>query len=135
MTRKAWTGAEVDFVLANRGRLKLSALARRLGRSRRSVSAMLVRYGHTCPKETQASWEPRLRALHAAGLCDSEIARQMGCARSSVWRRLGVLGLPPNPYRDWSGRYRRQMRNAEVESLAEVRWWGRKLQERMRGQG
>jgi hypothetical protein len=135
MTRKAWTSAEVDYVLANRGRMKLAALARRLGRSESSVSAMLVYYGHSRPNAPQSSWEPRLRALHAAGLCDTEIAQKMHCAHSTVWRRRGVLGLAPNPYRDWAGRYRRQMANAGVDSLAEVRWWGRKLQERMRRQG
>jgi hypothetical protein len=122
VTRKPWLANEVDYVLANRTRLKLGAIAGRLGRSTASVVGMLVYYGHSRKKESRAEWECRLRKMHAAGRSDREIAGRMGVSRGTVQRRRAALGLPPAEWCGWRQRYRRQMRKAESRSLADLRW-------------
>lgn len=41
--------------------------------------------------------EATVRALHAQGLTPTEIAREMGLARSTLVSRLDALGLPRHP--------------------------------------
>jgi hypothetical protein len=122
--RKPWTDNEVEYVLANRGRRKLEAIARHLGRSKASVVGMLVHYGHTRKKEPRKAWAAALRTMHKQGWSDARIAVRLGCSRETARRRRETLGLPPNPYQGLEARrrYRRQMDNADATNLIDLRW-------------
>jgi hypothetical protein len=135
MARKPWTDNELEFVLANRHRLKLSALARKLGRSKASVVNALVYYGHSKKKASMKSWEGKLRRLHAGGLTDLEMSLKLGCSRAAAQRRRVRLGLPPNPYRGHAGRYRRQMANADASNLIDLRWRPARVARLVSGEG
>jgi hypothetical protein len=39
----------------------------------------------------------RLRQLHAQGMCDRDLARELGESHYRVIRKRYLLGLPPNP--------------------------------------
>jgi transposase len=119
---RPWHDQEVEYVLANRQRLKLAAIARHLGRSVASVRNMLVYHGHSRRKRARAEWESALRRLHRAGKSDAEIAPVLGCARGTVQRRRVQLGLPPVAWKGWRQRYRRQMENADASNLVDLRW-------------
>jgi hypothetical protein len=135
MVKKPWTDNELEFVLANRHRLKLAALAKRLGRSKASVVNALVYYGHSKKKTPRASWEGKLRRLHAGGLTDLEMSVRLGCSRAAAQRRRVRLGLSPNPYPGHAGRYRRQMENADASNLIDLRWRPARVARLVSGEG
>jgi hypothetical protein len=122
--RKPWTDNEVEYVLANRGRRKLEAIARHLGRSKASVVGMLVHYGHTRKKQPRKAWVAALRTMHRQGWSDARIALRLGCSRETARRRREALGLPPVAWRGLEARrrYRRQMDNADATNLIDLRW-------------
>lgn len=124
MTRRTWTRKELDYVLANRDRLNLAAIARHLGRSRSSVVDMLIYRGLTRKKPKQHEWEKKLRRLHARGLSDGQMAQQMEVTASTIQRRRQKLALPVNetPACVRQGAYRKAMRTLGVRSLVEARW-------------
>lgn len=124
MARKPWLRWEQDYVLEWRGRRKLSAIAKRLGRSTASVVNMLVYYRKTRPRRGRREWEGRHRRLHAKGLSDAAVGTSMGVSRGTAQRRRKQLGLAPNPPRPglMAARYRRQMGGANVDCLADLRW-------------
>lgn len=122
--RKPWTDNEVQYVLANRGRRKLEAVARHLGRTKASVVGMLVHHGFSRKKQPRTAWAAALRKMHAGGWSDARIALRLGCSRETARRRREALGLPPNPWRGLEARrrYRRQMDAADATNLADLRW-------------
>lgn len=124
MARRPWLKWEQEYVLAWRGRRKLAAIAKHLGRSKASVVNMLVYYRKSRQKQRRREWEARHRRLHAKGLSDAEVAKRTGVSRGTAQRRRRQLGLAPNPARPglMRARYQRQMERANVDCLADFRW-------------
>lgn len=99
--RRPWTYPELRraMELEQRG-LSHQQIGLRLGRTRSSVTSTLRKYR---PSRQGRHWladcEKRLRQLHAQGLHDSEIGRQLGgvsWTAVKLWRKR--LGLPQNAY-------------------------------------
>jgi DNA-binding CsgD family transcriptional regulator len=73
-------------------------------------------------------YQRQLVRLHKKGMTDTAIAKELGVRRDTVGNWRNKLGLPSNAKKyDWRGRYERQLSNAGVSSLVELRW--RKIQE------
>lgn len=51
-------------------------------------------------RKLMGDWQTRLRQLHAAGMTDDEIAKEMGISATLVGRHRKALGLKPT----WGGR-------------------------------
>jgi hypothetical protein len=123
MPARPWLKRELDYVLAHRGRLKLGAIAARLGRTRAAVVNVLAYYGLSARKTPRSAWESLLRRLHALGWTDPCLAARLGCSREEARRRRVSLGLPPNPVPEAvrKARYRKACRTMEARNLADVK--------------
>jgi FixJ family two-component response regulator len=131
MVHKPWTKKEL--IEAHRWRqegIAVAEVASRLGRSTCAVIHALAYHNARgilpFTRRKRASlryYRTQVIALHRKGLSDNQVAFALGVRRDTVrvWR--GKLGLPANTdHYDWKARYARQMENAGVESLVEMRW-------------
>lgn len=93
MFTRLWTSEEDEIVRAEYRRGDLKRLAARLGRTRKAVILRArkfgLTYGRILPPELVAE-------LHAAGLCDRDIAKATGFLKRTIWKIRTKLGLRPN---------------------------------------
>lgn len=131
MVRKPWTKKElIEAHRWRQGGIAVAEVASRLQRSTCAVVNALAYHNARgvlpFTRRKRASlryYRAQVIALHRKGLSDNQIALAIGIRRDTVrvWR--GKLGLSANTeHYDWKARYARQMENAGVESLVEMRW-------------
>jgi hypothetical protein len=131
MARKPWTKKEL--IDAHRWRQEGIAVAEVASRLQKSTCAVVNALAYhnargvlpfTRRKRASLGYHrAQVVSLHRKGLSDNQIAIAISVRRDTVriWR--GKLGLPANTeHYDWKARYARQMENAGVGSLVEMRW-------------
>lgn len=125
--KRPWTDAERDTVRRLYREVGTAEIARRVGRTARSVYQQADKLGLVTPRtRIDGRFLATLRRLHARGWSDAEIASEFVCERHTVSKHRRALGLPSNR---GSARYRarvaaktrEQCKAAGVKSLAEVR--------------
>ena len=94
-TRREWTAREMrDLAQWRLERVPVAAIARRLGRPVTAVNMACHREGLRFYVR-DLSRSKRVRALHAQGLSDQQVADRLSCTRSTAARWRESLGLAP----------------------------------------
>jgi hypothetical protein len=127
MAYRWWTWKELACVREHYGRMPCAALAERLGRTEHAVMECARHLGVAGRHRRTAAYEADIRAGHAAGHSDGEIAARLGLCREAVGYHRRRLGLPSNAYhvrqrRKVAAGVRRQCAREGMASLVEVRW-------------
>ncbi len=127
MSGRRWTPEEDTRIAAWYRKVPVRDLAASLDRSERAVYMRAIQLGVSGSRvDRTAARDRQLRALHAKGWSDPEIAEQLGADRSTIgqWRR--ALGLPSNAHNarhraKTAAATRRQCRRMGVKNMAECR--------------
>lgn len=116
-----YTDDEREYLRENHAVMTRAELARELGRSKTSVALQLMRMGLR-KRATLAGCGAELRCLHAAGMRDAQIARQMLICRRTVgmWRK--ALELPANVTRAECGRLGKQGLRRKARGMGCATW-------------
>jgi hypothetical protein len=125
--KRFWSAADRQYLREHYGRRPIREIEAELGRNRKQIYNQAKSLGIAKTRvRPNASWQARLRKLHAGGLTDQAMAEKLRCERHAVarWRRR--LGLPDNTCSSWrrrqvARRTRAQCQAAGVKSLAEIR--------------
>ena len=91
-----WKPQEIELLRLYYGRKPVWWIAKHLQRSEWSVKEQIRRAGISIPQDDRSEWEPVLRANHATGAVDREIANELGCPVSTARARRILLNLPAN---------------------------------------
>ncbi len=121
-----WTDADRQFVADRAGKLTVPQICAKLGRSHVQIQRERARQGLTRHYTGFGEdFEQFIRAQHALGWSDAEIAAAWKCDRHSVSFRRKSLGLPHNAFsahrrQRVAEKTRRQLAAAGLSSLADV---------------
>lgn len=98
MTRRGWSEADDAALRALYGTMPAAEVGQRLRRTEDATNQRAVRIGLTegaaAKRERCRQVRQQVVQLHAAGLCDSEIARRLGSQQSTIRKHRVSLGLP-----------------------------------------
>lgn len=126
--RRFWTADEEAVLARDYAARGAPAVAHDLGRTTLAVYQKVAALGlaHQPRTDTGPGFRAELRALHAEGLSDGQVAGKLGCERHTAARHRRALGLGSNRLHPAQRRRvaeatREQCRAAGVRSLAEVR--------------
>jgi len=125
--KRPWTpGEDAELRCLYRQGVKLATIGKRLGRPRHGVA---WRCRHIGLSRTPPCHKAAVRALHADGLNDAEIARRLKIHATTAWRVRRRLGLPavgrswgtlPKPQRRRI--YLRNMQRSGCRNFAQFRY-------------
>jgi hypothetical protein len=98
-TAKPWTPDELGRLAAlYRAGLPVKTIARRLGRPIHAARYRVSRLGLCCRSKPLLPWfREAVGRLHAEGMYDRQMARELDCHPESVRRARWRLGLAANP--------------------------------------
>lgn len=103
-----------------------AAVARELGRSVGAVATQAARVLRVVARPLLSRLAPELRRLHAGGMSDKEIARELGVAnRCTVMRWRQALGLPANRSNADGGRLTQRNLAKKAAAYGERSWGAR----------